>query len=113
VNYRDCLRLLALNDAAFVEGCTTGITGDSPALAAREVALARLGALIAVGAAVASYGEFVDAALDAGVTAAEIVDVLVRIIPVAGAPRVVREAPKLAMALGYDVDAESQEGGAP
>jgi 4-carboxymuconolactone decarboxylase len=58
---------------------------------------------------VPSYGELVDAALDAGATPAEIVDVLVRIIAVVGAPCVVAEAPKLALALGYDVDAALEQ----
>ena len=38
----------------------------------------------------------------AGATAAEIVDVLVGVIPIIGLPSVVATAPKLAMALGYD-----------
>jgi hypothetical protein len=37
-------------------------------------------------------------------TAAEIVDVLVGVIPVVGLPSVVAAAPKLAMALGYDIE---------
>jgi alkylhydroperoxidase/carboxymuconolactone decarboxylase family protein YurZ len=43
--------------------------------------------------------------VNAGATAAEIVDVLVGVIPVVGLPAVVAAAPKLAMALGYDTDA--------
>jgi hypothetical protein len=46
-----------------------------------------------------------------GATAAEIVDVLVGVVPVVGLPSVVAAAPKLAMALGYDVeDALEQRG---
>jgi 4-carboxymuconolactone decarboxylase len=41
------------------------------------LALVRLAGLIAVGGAVPSYGAQADAAVDAGATAAEIVDVLV------------------------------------
>ena len=44
--------------------------------------------------------ENANAALDAGATAAEIVDVLVGVVPVVGLPCVVAAAPKLAMALG-------------
>ena len=64
----------------------------------------RIAALIAVGGAVPSYGAQADAAVDAGATAAEIVDVLVGIVPVVGLPCVVAAAPNLAMALGYDTD---------
>ena len=46
-------------------------------LGARTLALVRLAGLIAVGGAVPSYGAQADAAVDAGATAAEIVDVLV------------------------------------
>jgi hypothetical protein len=37
-------------------------------------------------------------------TAAEMVEVLVNVVPIVDRPRVVAEAPKLAMALGYDTD---------
>jgi alkylhydroperoxidase/carboxymuconolactone decarboxylase family protein YurZ len=60
--------------------------------------------LVAVGGAVPSYGAQADAAVGAGATAAEIVDVLVGVVPVVGLPSVVAAAPKLAMALGYDID---------
>ena len=102
MDYTDRLRLLALNDAQFAPACAACL--DAQALDARAVALVRLTALIASGGAVPSYGELVDAALDAGATAAEVVDVLVCAIPVVGLPRVVAEAPKLALALGYDTD---------
>ena len=61
-------------------------------------------ALVAVGGAVPSYGAEADAAVSAGATTAEIVDVLVGVIPVVGLPGVVAAAPKLALALGYNTD---------
>ena len=61
-------------------------------------------ALIAVGGAVPSFGAQADAAVSAGATAGEIVDVLVGVAPVVGIPRVVAAAPKIALALGYDTD---------
>jgi alkylhydroperoxidase/carboxymuconolactone decarboxylase family protein YurZ len=70
----------------------------------RTLALVRLAALVAVGGAVPSYGAQADAAVDAGATVDEIVDVLVGVIPVVGLPCVVAAAPKLALALGHDVD---------
>ncbi|BDZ54860.1 carboxymuconolactone decarboxylase family protein [Agromyces marinus] len=68
----------------------------------RSLALSRIAALIAVGGPEASFGSEVDAAISEGATAEEIVDVLAGVIPVAGMPRAVAAAPKLALALGYD-----------
>ena len=83
----------------------TGETGVEPCdLDPKTLALVRLAALVAVRGAVPSYGAHADAAVNAGATAAEIVDVLVGVIPVVGLPAVVATAPKLALALGYDTD---------
>ena len=79
-------------------------TLESQELNPKTLALVRLAALVAVGGAVPSYGAQADAAVGAGATAAEIVDVLVGVVPVVGLPSVVAAAPKLAMALGYDID---------
>jgi 4-carboxymuconolactone decarboxylase len=62
--------------------------------------------VIAVGGAVPSFGEQVDAAVSAGGSSIEIVDVLVGVIPVLGLPCVVAAAPRLALALGYDVESD-------
>jgi 4-carboxymuconolactone decarboxylase len=102
VDYMDRLRCLALNDAHFMEG--VGGRGESGGLNPKTLALVRLGALVAVGGAGPSYGEQADAAVAAGATAAEIVDVLVGVVPVVGMPSVVAAAPMLALALGYDID---------
>ena len=77
---------------------------ESQELSPKTLALVRLAALVAVGGAVPSYGAQADAAVGAGATAAEIVDVLVGVVPVVGLPSVVAAAPKLAMALGYDIE---------
>ena len=58
-------------------------------LDARTLALVQLAALVAVGGEVPSYGAHADAAVGAGATSAEIVDVLVAIVPIVGLPRVV------------------------
>jgi hypothetical protein len=42
--------------------------------------------------------------VSAGATAAEIVDVLVGVVPIVGLPCAVSAAPRLALALGYDID---------
>ena len=72
----------------------------------KTLALVRLAALVAVGGAVPSYGAHADAAVGAGATAAEIVDVLVAVVPIVGLPASWRPLRRLAMALGYDIDDE-------
>ena len=58
-----------------------------------------------VDAAPASFQHAVAHALAAGATTDEIVACLEAVTPVTGAARVVQCAPKLALALGYDVEA--------
>jgi 4-carboxymuconolactone decarboxylase len=110
LDYTDLLRRLALNDERIVAEVSgragARSAGHISVLDPRTEALARLAALVAVGGAVSSYGAQADAAVDAGATAAEIVDVLVAVIPVVGLPCVVMAAPRLAMALGHDVEVE-------
>ena len=50
-----------------------------------------------------------DAAVDAGATADEIVEVLVGVARVVGLPCVVAAAPNVAIALGYDVDEDLEQ----
>ena len=104
MDYTELLRSLAVNDARFAD-CGSGGAGVGPGeLDPKTLALVRLAALVAVGGAVPSFGAHADAAVSVGATAAEIVDVLLGVVPVVGLPRVVAAAPKLAMALGYDTD---------
>ena len=108
LDYTDLLRRLSIHDERVVVDVLSGagnqFSGFGPILDPRTLALVRLAALVAVGGAVPSYGAQADAAVDAGATAAEIVDVLVGVIPVVGVPCVVSAAPKLALALGHDLD---------
>jgi 4-carboxymuconolactone decarboxylase len=103
VDYTERLRSLAVNNARFVDGQTDA---EHPGLDPKSLALVRLGGLVAVGGAVPSYGELSDAAVSAGASTNEIVDVLVGLIPIVGLPCVVAAAPKIALALGYDVEEE-------
>ena len=66
--------------------------------------LVRLGALVALGAATSSLRTTVRHALDAGATEAEIVGVLIAVAPAVGLARVVSSAPRLAVAIGYDIE---------
>ena len=103
MDYTERLRRLAINDDRLADETSACRTGSGE-LDQKSLTLARLAALIAVGGAGASYGAQADAAIGAGATTSEIVDVLVGVIPVVGLPRVVAAAPKLALALGYDIE---------
>jgi 4-carboxymuconolactone decarboxylase len=101
------LRLLALNDE---ESVTMVLTSDSsalfPTLNPKVDLLVRLGALLALGAATTTLRATVDRALEAGATEIEIADVLVTVAPAVGVARVVSAAPRLAVALGYELDVD-------
>jgi alkylhydroperoxidase/carboxymuconolactone decarboxylase family protein YurZ len=99
-NYTDRLRRVAINEA----GAADDAIGDPTSIDPKTLALCRLAALVAVGAAAPSFGEQADEALSAGASADEIVDVLIGVSSVVGLPRVVAAAPKLALALGFDVE---------
>lgn len=103
-NYRERLRRIAANDPLLLD-VEFGVSSDHPGLDAKTLALTRLASLIAVGGSEPSFGEHADAALSAGATTDEIVDVLIGVSPVVGTPRVVTAAPLLALALGLDVEA--------
>ena len=98
------LRRLAFNDSGFAERCFSGADAGSAELDQKTLALVRLAALVAVGGSGPSFGAHADAAVSAGATAAEIVDVIVGVVPTVGLPRVVAAAPKVGMALGYDIN---------
>lgn len=104
------LRLLALNDEASVGMVLANKaqleSGASVALRPKEDLLVRLGALLALGAATTSLRTTVRRAMDAGATEAEIVGVLVSVAPTVGLARVVSTAPRLATAIGYDLEAD-------
>lgn len=103
----EVLRLLTINDEHFADDYRTGTA--SADLDPKTLALVRLAALVAVGGAAPSYGAESDAAVSAGATAAEIVQVLLAIVSVVGLPCVVAAAPSVGLALGYDLD-EALEG---
>jgi alkylhydroperoxidase/carboxymuconolactone decarboxylase family protein YurZ len=110
MDHTEVLRRLAINDEHILDELRWarsgegGTPGARRALDPRTLALVRLAALAAVGGATSSYGAQADAAIEAGASAAEMVDVLVGVVPVVGVPCVVAAAPKLALALGYDTE---------
>ena len=109
-DYKEHLRRLAVHDDALVDA----IAMEAGSLAAsvldeRTTSLVRIAAIVAVDAAPASFQHAVAHALAAGATRDEIVATLEAVTPVAGAARVVASAPKLALALGYDVEAALEQ----
>ena len=104
MDYRERLRRLAWCQAPYGEALSGWPGAGEVELDAKTLALTHLAATVAVGGTVASFGCEADAAVAAGATTDEIVDVLVGVVPIVGLPRVVAAAPLLALALGYDTD---------
>jgi alkylhydroperoxidase/carboxymuconolactone decarboxylase family protein YurZ len=100
------LRQLALNDETSVEMVLVrGSGAESGATLVPKVdLLVRLGALLALGAATTSLRAAVQSAKLAGATDGEIVGVLIAVAPAVGQARVVSTAPKLASAIGYELE---------
>ena len=94
------LDTLALMTAASLEKCD---------LAARELMLARIAALVAVDAPAASYLMNAGAAVDSGVVLEDVQGILVAVAPIVGTPRVVSAATRIAAALGYAIAAVEDE----
>jgi alkylhydroperoxidase/carboxymuconolactone decarboxylase family protein YurZ len=102
------LRRLALNDEESI-GMALAVGADPSAsapLVPKVDLLVQLGALLALGAATTSLRATVERAIEAGATEEEIVGVLIAVAPAVGLARVVSTAPKLAMAIGYDIDSD-------
>ena len=66
----------------------------------KSYSLARIAALIALGAEEASYVANIEVAMEWGVTADEIIGVLIALAPQVGTVRIIAAAPKVATALG-------------
>ena len=94
------LDTLALMTAASVEACN---------LEDRELMLARIAALAAVGAPPASYLVNAGTAVDAGITLEDVEGVLIAVAPIVGTARVVSAAGNLARALGFAIEAMAIE----
>jgi 4-carboxymuconolactone decarboxylase len=79
-------------------------TDGSTDLSSKVELLVRIAALLAVGAATPSLREAVGGATAAGATTTEIVGVLVSVGPTIGLASLVASAPRLALAIGYDLE---------
>lgn len=100
------LRCLALNDEKSVETVLVRGHEGEGVLKPKLNLLVELGALLALGASTTSLRTTVGRALEAGATEAEIVGVLIAVAPAVGLARVVSAAPRLATAIGYDIEAD-------
>lgn len=109
MSFEDRLRRLAIHGIDPPGEPRAGQEADPISLDPKTLALARLAALIATGGAVSSYSELADAAVSSNATPDECVDVLVDIVEIVGVPRIVEAAPKLALALGYDIESALQD----
>ena len=106
-DYKQTLRRLSIRDDAYVDFLLADERGNLAAssLDAKTHALVRLSSLVAIDAAPPSYMEAIESARPYGATDLELTGVLIAVITTVGAARVVSAAPKLALALGYDVGA--------
>ena len=106
-DHEETLRKLAVRDDAYVERLLSDARASeaASALDRRASALVRIGALIALDAAPPSYMKAIEDARTHGASCDEIAGCLVAVLPTVGVARVVSAAPKVALALGYDVDA--------
>jgi 4-carboxymuconolactone decarboxylase len=112
------LRGLAAGDEALLRS----VLGISPpdsrsplmtprrSLTAETRALVHLAALLAAGACTTSLRWAVELASRAGADDEEIVEVLVTTAAIVGSARVVAAAPRLALAIGYDIEVEGWDG---
>ena len=103
--YKEHLRRLSMHDDGLLEA--TAVEGSSfprSVLDEKTEALLRIAATVADDAAPSSFQHAVSLALAAGATCSEIVATLEAVTPVTGATRVVLCAPRVALALGYDVE---------
>ena len=116
-DYQETLRKLAVRDDAYVDLLLSDDRANEAAsrLEGKSRALVRIGALIAVDAAPPSYMEAIEAARRWGASTDEITGCLIAVLPTVGVARVVSAAPKVALGLGYDVEAalESPTGTGP
>jgi alkylhydroperoxidase/carboxymuconolactone decarboxylase family protein YurZ len=105
------LTKLAIADDAFVEKLLARESSNvsESHLDQKTHALVRLGALVAMDATSPGYMWTVEAARRSGASDDEIVGCLIAALPAVGVASVVSAAPKLALALGYDVTAALED----
>jgi 4-carboxymuconolactone decarboxylase len=101
----EMFRRMTIGDDALMTSLFSSTAHGSDALDDRTSSLVRLAALMVAGADSPAIQLEVRNADNAGATTEQIIGVLVAIARVAGSTLVMSAAPKVALALGYDVDA--------
>jgi len=112
------LRGLAAGDESWLRSVLAVFPAEMPSaqvpsgrlLPARTSALVHVAALLAAGGSTTSLRWAVEHALQSGARDEEIVEVLVTTAAIVGSARVVAEAPRLALAIGYDIEVEGWDG---
>jgi 4-carboxymuconolactone decarboxylase len=96
---------IAIADDRYVEEVLSNDRANLTAstLDAKAHALVRLGALIAIDAEAPAYMWTLEAARRAGASDDELVGCLLAALPLLGVARIVSAAPKLGLAMGFDV----------
>jgi 4-carboxymuconolactone decarboxylase len=96
---------IAIADEKYVEEVLSNDRANLTAstLDAKAHALVRLGALIAIDAETPAYMWTLQAARRAGASDDELVGCLLAALPTVGVARIVSAAPKLGLAMGFDV----------
>jgi len=96
---------IAIADEKYVEEVLSNDRANLTAstLDAKAHALVRLGALIAIDAEAPAYMWTLQAARRAGASDDELVGCLLAALPLLGVARIVSAAPKLGLAMGFDV----------
>ena len=105
MDHEEVLRKLSIRDDEYVDWLLSDVRHSIEAshLHPRTHALVGIAALVASDAAPPSYLWPVQAALRNGALPDQIAGILVAVLPAIGSVRVVSAAPKLGLALGYDV----------
>jgi len=100
------LRVMARSSAhgaVDIDGCCGGDAAGR--LDPRTAALVRLAAVVALGSSSACYEECVRAAVELGATDQQVIDTMTAVASTVGLARLVSASPRVALGLGYDVEA--------
>ena len=101
--YEEKLRRLSMNDTERV------LHQPCVALDTKTRAMLQLAVLIALDGPATAFEKAAGVAMAVGATEDELVEILIAAAPTVGTALVVAAAPKLALAIGYDVEAALEE----
>ena len=107
--HEEKLRRLAIHEERSVELAVGGSDDETSPLSSRELGLVRLAALVAIDGPATTFEWAATRAAAAGASPDDIVAVLEAVAPIVGSAVVVSASPKLALAVGYDLDADLEE----